>query len=181
MKRHVYLTGFMGAGKSRICRELKAKFSWSFYDSDELIEVKAGRSIKEIFDQDGEAAFRQMESECIRSLSENPIPAIIALGGGALMDENSLQIIKDSGVLVYIKSSPEAIFERVKNSKKRPLLKLAENETMLERIQNLLAERSAVYEKADIVFERDGLSLEEIVQNLYKEINRHWQKFRLDL
>jgi len=176
MKKHVYLTGFMGAGKSRIGRELKTIFSWSFYDSDNIIEDKAGKSIKDIFEQDGEPAFRQMEAECICSLSENAVPSIIALGGGALKDPKNLDIIKNSGIVVYIKSSPEAILERVKHSKKRPLLNNVEEPVMLERISRLLGDRSTVYEQADIVFERDGLSLEDIVQNLYQEINRHWSE-----
>jgi len=164
----------MGAGKSRIGRELKAGFNWSFYDSDSIIAAEAGKSVKEIFEQDGEPAFRQMETDCIRSLSKNAVPSIIALGGGALKNPENLEVIKRSGIVVYIKSSPEAILERVKHSKKRPLLENADENEMLRRISSLLAERSKDYEKADIVFERDGLSLEEIIRKLYEQINQHW-------
>ncbi len=176
MRKHVFLAGFMGAGKSKIGKLLSKEFSWPFYDTDDEIEKRAGKSVKEIFDNDGEPVFRKIESEAVSLLSENSIPSIIALGGGALMDENNFQRIKANGILVYIKSSPEQIYERIKHSSKRPLLQQDEKEKMLKRITDLLDKRSEVYEKADIVFNRDVLSLEDIVKNLYTEINECWDK-----
>jgi len=166
----------MGAGKSRIGRTLAAEYGWIFYDSDSLIEERSAQTVNEIFTRQGEAAFRKLETEVIRQLAAKPWPSVIALGGGALMAAQSFNTIKKSGLLIYIKSSPEKIYERIKNSSKRPLLKQAARKEMLIRIRNLLNERAPVYEQADIIFERDGLNLDEIVKNLYNQINRFWQK-----
>ena len=174
MKRHIYLSGFMGAGKSRIGRQLCEKFGWPFFDTDDEIERQAGKIIKDIFEDDGESVFRRMESEVITALAERTIPSIISLGGGALMDENNFQKIGASGILVYIKSAPEFIYERIKHSTKRPLLQKDDKEKMMARIRELLKQRSALYERADIVYNRDNQTLKEIVENLYNKINEYW-------
>lgn len=182
MKKHIYLTGFMGAGKSRIGRVLGKKWAWPFYDSDTAVEQKAGMAIKEIFKIHGEQTFRQMESEAITELSLKPYPSIISLGGGALILNENLLRIQSSGLLIYIKSTPENIFERVKHNNKRPLLQMDTGngfeESLLSRIRDLLKEREPVYLKADIVFERDGLEPNEVVDKLIGKIECTWENYR---
>jgi shikimate kinase len=173
-KKHIFLTGFMGAGKSRIGKLLAIRFACSFYDSDRLIEDTAGTTIKEIFETRGEASFRALETEAISKLCSLKKRAVIALGGGANINPVNSDLISQNGITVYIKSAPQAIFERVRHSDKRPLLQVEKGDNfdrrLLERIEILLNERNPVYEQADIVFERDGFELEEIVDKLYHQI-----------
>ncbi|MEJ2052512.1 MAG: shikimate kinase [Calditrichaceae bacterium] len=173
-KRHIFLTGFMGAGKSRIGKTLAEQFGYPFYDSDDLIELAAGKKIREIFEQDGERVFRSIESAEIKKLCRINDPAVISLGGGAVQSEENFKLVQKHGVSVYLASSPEAIMNRVKNSNKRPLLDVGEGEDfeqrLLEKIKELLDLRIPVYERSDIAVERDGLELEEIVALIYKKI-----------
>ncbi len=175
MKKHLYLSGFMGAGKSRIGRELAALTDHPFYDSDKWIEEREGLTVREIFEQKGEAYFREAEKEALRHLAGRKEASIVALGGGAILDEKNRRLLKKTGTLVYIKTSPEAIFERVRHSKKRPLLTVAEGpgyeQALLQRIRQLLAEREPLYKEADVIIERDGLSLSEIVEAVLKFAN----------
>lgn len=174
MKKHIFLTGFMGAGKSKIGSLLAEEISHPFVDSDKMIEQETGKTVRQIFEEDGEESFRKMESAVIRSLADCESPSVIALGGGALTNKKNFDLVTKNGILVYIKSSPEAIYERIKDSKKRPLLNVPEGEkfkeNMLFKIRGLLNKRAAVYEQADIIIERDFLSLEQIVKTLIKNI-----------
>jgi len=175
---HVFLTGFMGAGKSRIGKTLAEQFGYTFYDSDELIEQKAGKEIRTIFEEDGETQFRSLESKVIKKLCLLKEPAVISLGGGAVQNEYNFNLIQKYGISVYIASSPEAILNRVKHTSKRPLLNVSKGKNyearLLRRITDLLNQRIPTYEKSDIIIERDGMELEEIVDLIYKKI----QQFR---
>ncbi len=179
MKKHIYLTGFMGAGKSRIGRTLAVEWDWPFYDTDALIEEETGQTIMQLFEEKGEALFRQKEAEIVRRISRDEYPAVIALGGGALMNENSYDLIRQNGLLIYIKSTPERILERVRHTNKRPLLKMEKDgqfeQRLLERIKELSTQREPVYARADIVYLRDGLEPEQIVSELNVLIRQKWE------
>ena len=172
MKKHLYLSGFMGAGKSRIGRELAAKTGRPFYDSDKWIEEREGKTVKEIFEQEGEPYFRKKEKEALRKLAALDHPAIIALGGGVILDEENRSVLKESGITVYIKSSPQAIFERVRHSNKRPLLAVDEQDdfdrALLERIRTLLTGREHLYRQADVIIDRDVMELPQIVNTILR-------------
>ncbi len=174
MKKHIYFTGFMGAGKSRVGRTLAAHWNWPYFDTDKVIEEETGLSVMDIFDQQGEAAFRAMETQTIRRLSAEAYPSIISLGGGATMTPENLKIIQETGLVIYIKSSPEYILQRVSHTNKRPLLKVDREqpfkEALLQKIVTLLKEREPTYAQADIVVERDGLEPEAIVTILEKKL-----------
>lgn len=174
IKKHIYLTGFMGAGKSKIGPILAENLGCSFFDSDHLIEKESGKRIFDIFEKEGEAAFRNMESNMIRRLANKSDPAVISLGGGALKRQQNLELIRQTGIRVYIKSSPESIVERVKHSTKRPLLRIEDGpdyeQRLLERIHALLGQRKALYEQAEIILDRDALELGTIVEELTRQI-----------
>jgi len=177
MKKHIYLTGFMGAGKSRVGRTFARQWNWPFYDTDSIIEKEVAKSVMEIFDTDGEDRFRLLEKEVIQKLATEVYPAIISLGGGALMDTENFKLINETGLLIYIKSAPEFLFERVHHTDKRPLLKVDRDanfdENLLAKIKNLLKLREPVYLQSDIV-ERDGLEVEAIYQQLGEAIRQKW-------
>lgn len=170
MFKHIFLTGFMGAGKSRIGRQLAVIMDWPFKDSDKLIESEQGKSVKEIFEQDGEEVFRKLEKEMVKRLAADEYPAVIALGGGALLDTETFNRIMKGGLLIYIKSAPQTIYDRVKNSEKRPLLKAMAGQELLERIELLMDQRAAVYEQAHLIFDRDGLEADEAANKIYQAI-----------
>ena len=179
MKKHIYLTGFMGAGKSRIGRTLAAEWSWPFYDTDALIEEETGQTIMKLFEEKGEPFFRQKETQVIGRISAEAYPAVISLGGGALMQKQNFKIIGETGLLIYIKSAPEKILERVEHSDKRPLLKVEKDEQFKNRLLNkiieMLEQREPVYTRADIVYLRDGLDPEQIVPELNGLIRQKWE------
>ena len=164
----------MGAGKSRVGRHLAQLLNWPFLDSDKEIEKKAGKTVRQIFEEDGEPLFRRLEQEIIAHLCLQKEPMVIALGGGALNNPQTLQRVHANGLVIYLKSSPENILKRVGHSRKRPLLDVTDEpnkEAILQkRIETLLAQREPIYLKADIIFDRDGLEAEQVAQKLLQQI-----------
>ncbi|MHB2153887.1 shikimate kinase [Calditrichota bacterium GD2] len=173
-KRHIYLTGFMGAGKSRIGRHLADLLNLPFVDTDQEIEKIVGKTVRQIFEEEGEAFFRKQEAEIVRQVSQHPAPRVVALGGGALNNSRSLENIHRSGIVIYLKSAPEAIFKRVAHSRKRPLLDVDEapdrEAILIKRIEDLLQKRERLYLKADIIIDRDGLEAEQVAEHLLFQI-----------
>ncbi len=170
----------MGAGKSKIGRHLANELGFPFIDTDKEIEKKVGKTVKEIFETDGEAVFRELEHKVVKECCESPMASVIALGGGALNYPESFDIVHKSGIVVYLKSSPAAIFERVKHTNKRPLLEIEDDENkeerLRQRIEQLLEKREPVYAKADIIIERDGLEVEQVVGRLLSKIKELWKQ-----
>ena len=167
-KKNLILIGFMGCGKTSVGIKLSYRLQKTFLDTDKQIERKAGKSISEIFAQDGEAAFRQMETDYLGELLEKTDAAgqILSVGGGTPVREENRKLLKRLGMVIYLKASPEVIYERLKGDTTRPLLQT--NDPM-ERITELMVAREAAYEAAaDFVLLVDGKSLEEIVDEIQK-------------
>jgi len=173
MKNHIYFTGFMGAGKSRLGRELAVRISWPFIDTDKVIEEREHKTVSEIFKTEGESFFRDKERQILSEISKSEQPMIVALGGGMLKNPDNFKLASQSGLIIYIQSAPEAVLERVKHSDKRPLLHGKSNQEKLNLIREMLDERKEVYEKAHIIFNRDGYELEELLIKLEKIIIEH--------
>jgi shikimate kinase len=144
--RTVALVGMMGVGKSSVGRRLATKLGVPFRDSDSEVEAAAGCSINEIFDRYGEAAFRDGERKVIARLLALP-PHILATGGGAFIDEEIRQRIKDSAISVWIKAPAELLVDRVGRRNTRPLLRGGDPKEIIDR---LLAEREPIYAQADV-------------------------------
>ena len=144
----VYLIGYRGAGKTTIGRKLADRLWMSFADSDERVIQQSGRkSIREIFDQHGEAAFRDLEAKIVRELSQLS-DHVIALGGGALLrDENRELLMKDEHKIVYLRCDPEELHRRVaadpQTAANRP--NLTPLGGSVDEIKNLLVERESLY------------------------------------
>ena len=117
----IFLCGFSGSGKTETGEVLARKIGYSFTDTDKTVEEVLNKPIPEIFAKLGEAKFRFAESDVIRLAVANQ-PRVISLGGGAIRDKHSLDYIKDQGRLVYLKASPETVYERLLESHMRPLL-----------------------------------------------------------
>ncbi len=184
MKRHYYITGFMGAGKSKIGRALAEMLNLPFVDTDHLIEQEAGMSIRAIFSLYGENHFRELERQIMATVSGREQAQVISPGGGALLDPETFARVRQTGWIIYVKSKPEEILNRVKHSKKRPLLAVPDGpdyeQRLLAKIVDLLNQREPHYLQADLVFDRDGLEWQQAAQQLKnlieKELNPKMKK-----
>ena len=118
-KKIYYLTGFMAAGKSTIGPILANTLGWDFYDLDKEVEKKEKLKVVEIFERKGEEYFRKTETDLLKKLSEDD-EVIISLGGGAIASDINFGIIKSTGKIIYLKSSPEMAYKRLRFKKDRP-------------------------------------------------------------
>ncbi len=163
MKTNIALIGFMGSGKTAVGKILAAKLNKRFAELDSLIEHKAGKSIPEIFDQDGEIAFRQLEIEVTREVSRSK-NQVIACGGGIVLNKINIDRLKDETVIVYLTASPGAILKRTSADKnERPLLKNNKAVT----ISQLLRFRKPFYERAaDIKIDTSKLDINAVANKI---------------
>jgi shikimate kinase len=170
MMKHIILIGFMGCGKSSVGYRLSYKLRKCLIDTDRLIEQREGKSIAEIFDQNGETYFRQKETDCLNNLAKELGNRVVSVGGGTPIREENRRILKSSGTVVYLKASPETIYSRVKHDTRRPLLQC---EDPKRRIESLLAERGPIYESvADVIIEVDGKHIKQVVQEVAEAVQR---------
>ncbi|HDI11781.1 MAG TPA: shikimate kinase [Candidatus Acetothermia bacterium] len=167
--RNIYLIGFMGAGKSTVGRLLAERLGMGFLDTDALVEQRAGMSIPEIFARFGEERFRQWEREVIGEICRKR-GTVVALGGGAPMDEGNWRALRESGITVYLRESPETIAARLADDGTRPLLSGYTGEGRLRRIRELLELREPRYLEAHIVIECRGRSPEEIMGEILERL-----------
>lgn len=163
---NIYLIGFMGVGKSTISKALASKLDWKLVDTDAYIEEKEARKIKDIFATEGEAAFRDMETEAIKVLSEKD-NMIISCGGGTVLRRENADIMRQGGRIIFLSASPETIFERVRYSNDRPILNGHMN---VEYIASLMEKRLPAYEyAADEVIKTDGKRVAEVVEEIIEK------------
>lgn len=159
-EKNIVLIGFVGSGKSSVGKKLSYKLKESFIDSDSMIEKRAGCSIAQIFADKGENEFRDIETKCIRELTEKKPGFIISTGGGMPLREENRKLLRKIGKVVYLKAEPETIYERIKDDTSRPLLR---SEDPQKKIREMMNERSSIYEEAaDITVITDGKSCREI-------------------
>jgi shikimate kinase len=175
-KKIVYLTGFMGSGKSTIGPILANTLGWEFYDLDSVIENKTGLKIKEIFNVNGEEHFRVLERKTLLEISENN-KIVVSLGGGTIANEENLKILKKTGLLFYLKLSPVSAYKRLKYKKDRPVLlsDIGESftkEDLLKRINLLYEKRKIFYEQSDFIIETDNMPVGKTVDRIVKIINK---------
>ncbi|MEM0965102.1 MAG: shikimate kinase [Verrucomicrobiota bacterium] len=155
---NLYLTGFMGTGKSSIGREVAKALRYRFIDSDRAIEKAAAMKIPQIFAEKGESWFREREREFIETGHPSE-RCVVACGGGLIVPEGMRELVESRGVLVALFASPETILARTSRNKNRPLLQVADPES---EIRKLLAERSPIYHQVDRAVSTDGRSFSEV-------------------
>lgn len=149
---HIYLIGFMGSGKSYTGRQLAQRLNRQFIDLDDWIEQDEGLSIQEIFEQRGEMHFREAEAEAVRQMDEEPA-AVIATGGGTPCFHQNMEWMNANGLTVYLNTSPEVLFQRLKNGRDyRPLIRSMSDENLRAFIVHKLQERTPYYQQASIVY-----------------------------
>lgn len=161
---NLYLVGFMGVGKSAVGSRLAHELNYSFFDSDEVIEKRVGKTIPEIFAEDGEAAFRRYELEFIES-GHPAEGCVVSCGGGLVVQEGMAERLKSKGVVICLFASIESIFRRTQRNKNRPLLNVDNPEA---RIRELFAAREQIYMNAGICISTEGRSIAEVVKHVLR-------------
>lgn len=164
MKNYI-LVGYMGCGKTTVGKNLARICNMTFLDTDELIEQQQGRSIRDIFATDGERAFRDMETAVLREMLEQKKERlVISTGGGMAVREENRELLKQLGMVFYLKAKPETVYERVKGDTKRPLLQC---EDPLSRIRTMQEQREPAYiDAAHQVIEVDEYRQCEIAEKI---------------
>ena len=160
--RNLALVGFMGTGKSAAGRLAAESLEFEFVDTDELIETQSGLTIEEIFKQQGEAVFRQLEQDVVRKLGLRE-KTVIATGGGLVIDPANLASLKTHALIVCLWATPEAIWERVRTQTHRPLL---QTDDPLGKIRELFAVRDPLYRQADVLINTALRSPKEVAQQV---------------
>jgi shikimate kinase len=151
LDKTLVLVGMMGAGKTSVGRRLAGTLGVPFRDADVEIETAAGCTINEIFERFGEPAFRNGERKVIARLLTDP-PHVLAAGGGAFVDEETRQRIKEHAVSIWLRAPLDLLIQRVLRKDTRPLLRNTDSRAALER---LLHEREPIYAQADLIIESD--------------------------
>lgn len=169
LTRPVVLLGMMGAGKTSVGRALAEIMSVPFYDADTEIEKASGHSVAGIFAQYGEAEFRRLERQIIARLLQSGV-CILSLGGGAFIDPQTRERIKQSALSVWLKVDHALLLERVLRHGDRPLLKEGDPKEKMER---LLAEREPVYAQADLIVLCDDRPVAQTAKRVSEAISSH--------
>lgn len=153
----IFLTGFMGSGKTFWGKRWSEKTGIPFFDIDEIVEKEQEKTIQEIFAQDGEVHFRNLETMALRNFAvkEN---AIVACGGGTPCYNDNITWMNENGTVIYLQSNPEKILQRlISETEKRPLIKDLSQEELLFYITEKIKEREFFYNRAKIILPVDEL------------------------
>ena len=163
----ISLVGLPGSGKTTVGRQLARRLRLAFVDSDHAIETRIGCSIREFFDREGEARFRDMEEEVLDSLSQDSA-CVLSTGGGAVLRPNNRANLHARGKVVSVKSTPEELFRRLRHDVSRPLLQVADP---LARMRELFAVRDPLYrETAHFVLETGRPSVATLVNMIVMQL-----------
>jgi shikimate kinase len=160
------LIGFMGTGKSSVGRLVADMLRFTFLDTDHVIEARAGKSITDIFAQEGEPAFRKLECGLVQELTRRE-KTVIATGGGLPVNPANLESLKTHALVVCLWASPETIFERVRRQTHRPLLN---NPDPQGKIRSLLASREPFYRQADVLVNTEMRSIKDVAHQVINQL-----------
>jgi len=171
MKNSIALIGFMGTGKTVVGKALAEKLGKEFIELDALIERKAGKTIPEIFQQDGEIAFREFEIEAAGEVSQKK-NVVIACGGGIVLNKINIDRLKQESVIVYLTASPEVIMKRTSSDRnERPLLEATDKASEMRR---LLQFRKPFYERAaEITIDTSKLDIDSVVEQIIEKVKEN--------
>jgi shikimate kinase len=162
-KDRIFLVGFMGAGKSTTGHLLATALGWEFVDLDSSIEEEYGRSIRDIFETQGEASFRAIESEALRQLKSRS-RLVVALGGGTFMSEQNRAVVSTLGTSVFLDCRIDIILARCPADGTRPLLQSP------EQVRELYASRYPTYRLSDVCLDVSAMSQVQIAESVLERL-----------
>ena len=168
-KKNICLIGLMGAGKSVIGKLLAEKLRIKYYDSDKLIEKRLNKSINQIFSEHGEGYFRNIEEDIVLSLLDKK-NCVISLGGGSILSNLTRKAIFTNSFSIYLKVDIEILYERLKKSKKRPLIN---NKNIKEKIIQLTRDRNKYYKQANLIINNLKNS-EETLDTINAQLQKYY-------
>ncbi|MDO5293093.1 MAG: shikimate kinase [bacterium] len=171
MKENIILIGFMGSGKTTVGKKIATSLGYSFLDTDELIVKRAGMEITDIFETQGETAFRKMESELLKELNATVTHAVISTGGGLPLRKENAQLLRTLGLVNYLKVTKEVVLKRLKGDTSRPLLA---GENVEEKIEQLLTSRDSVYQSVcHIEINAENGTPEQVAERVISNFNKN--------
>lgn len=162
-KKNIILCGFMGTGKSVVGKAVSATLGFDFVDTDSLIESKCGKTIAEIFREDGEEYFRDFEKEITNRLPEHD--NVIAAGGGIIIDQENYRRLSGLGLMILLTASVDTICRRIGNDGSRPLLS---GENLKGKVQQLLSQRQPAYDRIEYRVNTDRLDVSDVCDAVVK-------------
>lgn len=164
----IFLIGFMGSGKTHLGRLLSHKIGIPFFDLDEQVTEHAGKSIVDIFAEEGEEYFRMQEKDVLHIITESHDGFVMACGGGSPCYFNNIEYMHTAGTTVWINTPLDTIFSRLIGEKdKRPLIKSLSDEQLKSFISKKFADRKIYYEQADIIVDEEPVQLEHIIEKIF--------------
>ena len=167
--RHIVLIGMMGAGKTTVGSRLARRLDRRFVDSDVEVEQRTARTVREIFETDGEAAYRLLESEVLAEALGSEEPTVIAAAGGTILDPNNRRRMKECGTVVFLEAKPGDLLPRVGGQDHRPLLR----DDPAGVLQQMDEVRRPLYEEtADLVIDASSGGPDEVVDQIVKLVDR---------
>jgi len=167
---HISLVGFMGSGKTTVGKELSKLLAMDQIDVDKVIEDRAKMTISQIFKDHGESYFRELERKTVEELAQYNNIIVFCGGGGIVLDDRNVENMKKNGVLIWLKASPEVVYDRIAKEGTRPLLK---DDMSVEKIESMMTSRLPLYERAaDLVINTDHKSVEEVSLEIVEQLMR---------
>ncbi len=167
---HISLVGFMGSGKTTVGKELSKLLAMDQIDVDKVIEDRAKMTISQIFKDHGESYFRELERKTVEELAQYNNIIVFCGGGGIVLDDRNVENMKKNGVLIWLKASPEVVYDRIAKEGTRPLLK---DDMSVEKIESMMTSRLPLYEgAADLVINTDHKSVEEVSLEIVEQLMR---------
>ena len=166
LSANIVLVGFMGTGKSTVGRVVAQKLGFHFIDTDDVIEQTSKAKISDIFAEHGEVYFRDLESQAVKSvaLMKNQV---VATGGGVVLRSSNIDLLRTGGPIFCLNATPKAIWDRVRSSRSRPLLR---GPNPLKKIETLLDKRAPYYALADHQIETTGVSIDRVANEIISYI-----------
>jgi len=164
--KNIYLIGFMGSGKSTVGKLLAEKLGYKYIDTDEEIEKETGLKISEIFNKFGEKYFRELENKKIQELAKKS-NLVVSTGGGLPANDNNIQIMKNSGKIIWLKIDFDTFLSRTEGDSNRPLLK--EN---INQLKERFEFRKQFYSKADLIVDANKPA-EQVLKEILENLNQH--------
>ncbi len=170
-KSLLFLSGFMGAGKSTQGKQLAKELGYHFIDLDSYIETKYNKSIVDVFQELGEEEFRKLETMTLTDCIENNIKTVIALGGGTPCFNNNIELLTKNGLLIYLKMEPKALYIRLEKAKfTRPLLDGKQKQELENYIANLLMQREPFYNQAQLIVDGSNVDMNELKKSVLEKM-----------